>query len=178
MALEMCVGAWKHGRAAAMLKCHKCTKPATYHITEVVSEEQYEELHLCEECYHKFFYEPQQQAAGQKGGAGQLEESEEASALNQRECPHCGIKFVEFRNSGRLGCPYDYQEFREELAPLLENIHGEIRHCGKTPRRLPQNKQTQSELIQLRKQLQQAITREAYEDAARLRDRIRQLEES
>jgi protein arginine kinase activator len=161
-----------------MLKCHKCTKPATYHITEVVSEEQYEELHLCEECYHKFFYEPQQQAAGQKGGIGQLEEGEEASALNQRECPHCGIKFVEFRNSGRLGCPYDYQEFREELAPLLENIHGEIRHCGKTPRRLPQNKQTQSELIQLRKQLQQAITREAYEDAARLRDRIRQLEES
>src|SRR5438309_9591701 len=168
----------KHGRVGAMLKCHKCPKPATYHITEVVSEDQYEELHLCEECYHKFYYEPLQQAAGQKGGVGQLEESDEASALNQRECPVCGIKFVEFRNSGRLGCPHDYQEFREELAPLLENIHGEIRHCGKTPRRLPQNKQTQSELIQLRKQLQQAVTREAYEDAARLRDRIRQLEES
>ena len=161
-----------------MLKCHKCPKPATYHITEVVSEEQYEELHLCEECYQKFYYDPQPQAVGQKGGVGQLEEGDEASALNQRECPVCGIKFVEFRNSGRLGCPHDYQEFREELGPLLENIHGEIRHCGKTPRRLPQNKQTQSELIQLRKQLQQAVTREAYEDAARLRDRIRQLEES
>jgi protein arginine kinase activator len=160
-----------------MLKCHKCTKPATYHITEVVSEDQYEELHLCEECYHKFFYEPQQAAAGQKGGTP-AEESEEATILNQRECPVCGIKFVEFRNSGRLGCPHDYDEFREELLPLLENIHGETRHCGKTPRRLPQNKQTQSELIQLRKQLQQAVTREAYEDAARLRDRIRQLEES
>jgi len=161
-----------------MLKCQKCPKPATYHITEVVSEEQYEELHLCEECYQKFYYDPQPQAVGQKGGVGQLEEGDEASALNQRECPVCGIKFVEFRNSGRLGCPHDYQEFREELAPLLENIHGEIRHCGKTPRRLPQNKQTQSELIQLRKQLQQAVTREAYEDAARLRDRIRQLEEN
>ena len=161
-----------------MLKCQKCPKPATYHITEVVSEEQYEELHLCEECYQKFAYEPQQQLAGQKSGVGQTEETDEASALNQRECPVCGIKFVEFRNSGRLGCPHDYQEFREELAPLLENIHGEVRHCGKTPRRLPQNKQTQSELIQLRKQLQQAVTREAYEEAARLRDRIRQLEES
>ncbi len=162
-----------------MLKCHKCTKPATYHITELVSEEQWEELHLCEECYHKFFYEAHQQgAAGPKSEAGQAEETEEANLLNQRECPVCGIKFVEFRNSGRLGCPHDYQEFREELAPLLENIHGETRHCGKTPRRLPQNKQTQSELIQLRKQLQQAVTREAYEDAARLRDRIRKLEES
>ena len=61
---------------------------------------------------------------------------------------------------------------------MLENIHGETRHCGKTPRRLPQSKQTQSELIQLRKQLLQAVNKEAYEEAARIRDRIRQLEES
>ncbi|HEV3080891.1 MAG TPA: UvrB/UvrC motif-containing protein [Gemmataceae bacterium] len=159
------------------MNCQKCPKPATYHITEVISEDHYEELHLCEGCYHKFFYEPQQPAAGQKGGV-QGEESEETNLLNQRECSFCGVKFVEFRNTGRLGCPHDYEEFREELLPLLENIHGETRHCGKTPRRLPQNKQTQSELLQLRKQLQQAVTREAYEDAARLRDRIRQLEES
>jgi len=107
-----------------------------------------------------------------------LGESDETAALNQRECPHCGIKFVEFRNSGRLGCPHDYQEFREELTPLLENIHGETRHCGKTPRRLPQNKQTQSELVQLRGRLKQAINKEDYEEAARLRDQIRTLEES
>jgi protein arginine kinase activator len=160
------------------MKCQKCTKQATLHITEVVSDEQVEDLHLCEECANKYLYEPNKNA-GPKGAFGEpAEESDEISALNQRECPHCGIKFVEFRNSGRLGCPHDYQEFREELATLLENIHGETRHCGKTPRRLPQSKQTQSELIQLRKQLQQAVTREAYEEAARLRDRIRQLEES
>ncbi|MBV9124949.1 MAG: UvrB/UvrC motif-containing protein [Planctomycetes bacterium] len=160
------------------MKCQRCTKAATLHITEVVGEEQFEELHLCEECANKYLYEPQQKAGGTKGSTGPLEEGEEASALNQRECPVCGIKFVEFRNSGRLGCPNDYQEFRDQLAPLLENIHGETRHCGKTPRRLPQNKQTQSELMQLRKHLQQAVNREAYEEAARLRDRIRKLEES
>jgi protein arginine kinase activator len=159
------------------MKCQKCPKAATLHITEVVTEEQFEELHLCEECAQKYLYEPQK---GNAKGAlpGSADENEELSALNQRECPQCGIKFVEFRNSGRLGCPHDYQEFREELATLLENIHGETRHCGKTPRRLPQNKQTQSELMQLRKQLQQAVSKEAYEDAARLRDRIRKLEES
>jgi protein arginine kinase activator len=161
------------------MKCQKCTKQATLHITEVINDEHFEELHLCEECAQKYIHEPQQHAGGAKGGeAGAIEETDEATALNQRECPVCGIKFVEFRNSGRLGCPHDYQEFREELTPLLENIHGETRHCGKTPRRLPQNKQTQSELLQLRKQLQQAVTREAYEEAARLRDRIRKLEES
>lgn len=160
------------------MKCQKCAKQATLHITEVLSEDQYEELHLCEECAQKYIHEPQPGPGPKAGEGGGVEESDEASLLNQRECPICGIKFVEFRNTGRLGCPHDYVEFREELSPLLENIHGETRHCGKTPRRQPQNKLAQSELIQLRKQLHQAVTREAYEEAARLRDRIRQLEEA
>ena len=162
------------------MKCQKCTKAATLHITEIVSEDQVEELHLCEECAHKYLYEPQQkQQTGikQAQAAGPVEEAEEPAVLN-RECEVCGLKFVDFRNTGRLGCPHDYDEFREELLPLLENIHGETRHCGKSPRRLPQAKQTQSELLQLRKQLLQAVNKEAYEEAARLRDRIRRLEES
>ena len=155
------------------MKCQKCTKAATLHITEVLGEDQFEELHLCEECAHKYLDEAQKVNPAKTAPA---QESEEPGAL-QHECSFCGIKFVDFRNTGRLGCPHDYQEFREELAPLLENIHGETRHVGKTPRRLPQTRQTQNELIQLRKQLLQAVNKEAYEEAARLRDRIRQLEE-
>ncbi len=159
------------------MKCQKCTKQATLHITEVVSEDQFEELHLCEECANKYLYEPSGKILGKGSDSGPVEETEEMTALNQRQCPECGIKFVEFRNSGRLGCPNDYQEFKEELTALLENIHGETKHCGKTPRRLPQNKQAQSELMQLRKQLQQAVNKEAYEEAAELRDRIKKLGE-
>src|SRR5205085_10583945 len=137
-------------------------------------DDQYDELHLCEECAQKYLYEPQQKgAAGKPSEAVPAEESEEATAMNQRECPICGVKFVEFRNSGRLGCPNDYQEFREELLPLLENIHGETKHCGKSPRRMPRDQQTQSELIQLRSRLKTAVTKEDYEEAAKLRDRIR-----
>ena len=155
------------------MKCQKCPNAATLHITEIVSEDHVEELHLCESCAQKYLYEPQQ-----KGGKSSApsEELEESSVLN-RECEICGIKFVDFRNTGRLGCPHDYEEFRDELVPLLENIHGETKHAGKTPRRLPQTRLAQSELIQLRKQLQQAVTREAYEEAAQLRDRIRRIEE-
>jgi protein arginine kinase activator len=160
------------------MKCQKCTKAATLHITEILSDDQFEELHLCEECAHKYLYESQPKTPGAKAPTPvPAEESTEPGAPGH-ECNLCGIKFVDFRNSGRLGCPHCYQEFRDELTPLLENIHGEVKHCGKTPRRLPQNKQTQSELIQLRKQLQSAVKSEAYEEAARLRDRIRHLEES
>src|SRR6516165_643346 len=157
------------------MKCQKCTKAATLHITEVISDDQFEELHLCEQCANKYLYEPQQKGQGK---AEQVRESEEG-LFGQHECPQCGIKFVEFRNTGRLGCPHDYEEFREELLPLLENIHGDPpKHTGKAPRRRGQTKQNQSELAQLRKELLQAVNSEKYEDAARLRDRIRQLEES
>src|SRR2546423_2014115 len=158
------------------MKCQKCTKAATLHITEVLGEDSFEELHLCEECAHKYLYEPQQKQTGIKPAASpaQAEETDEPAVLN-RECEVCGIKFVDFRNTGRLGCPHDYQEFREELLPLLENIHGETRHVGKSPRRQPHTQPTQAELIQLRKQLQQAVTTEAYAEAPRLRDRSRKL---
>jgi protein arginine kinase activator len=160
------------------MKCNKCPKAATLHITEIISEDQVEELHLCEDCAHKYLYEPNQKGAAKAGAGISAEEIEEAGAgVMNRECPVCGMKFIDFRNTGRLGCPHDYEAFKEELTPLLENIHGETRHCGKTPRRLPQTRQTQSELVQLRKQLLQAISKEAYEEAAQLRDRIRQLEE-
>jgi protein arginine kinase activator len=161
---------------AAMGKCQKCPKTATLHITEVANYEVEEELHLCEDCAHKYLYGSQQGLTGK--GASAEDEGDEREGASQQTCSACGLKFVEFRNSGRLGCPQDYETFRSDLLPLLENIHGETRHKGKVPRRLPESKQMQSELGQLRRQLSQAVSREAYEEAAGLRDRIRQLEES
>ena len=153
------------------MKCQRCTKAATLHVTEVFGEGQFEELHLCEDCAQKFLTEPPSKK--EPIGSG-----DDTSALNQRQCPHCGLKFLEFRNAGRLGCPHDYEVFREELLPLLENIHGEPKHVGKSPRRQPRTGKIRTELAQLRKQLQQAVNRENYEEAARLRDRIKHLEEA
>src|SRR5215468_597577 len=137
------------------MKCQKCTKAATLHITEIVSEDQVEELHLCEECAHKYLYEPQhkqQTGIKQAQAAGPVEETEEPAVLN-RECEVCGLKFVDFRNTGRLGCPHDYDEFGEELTQLLESVHGETRHVGKVPRRQPEARKAQEELTQLRRKL-------------------------
>jgi protein arginine kinase activator len=160
------------------MKCQRCPKQATLHITEVLGEERFEELHLCEDCAKKYLYEPAQQAAAKKAGkAVPAAESGDADDPAGKQCEACGIKFLEFRNAGRLGCPHDYDAFKEELLPLLESIHGDNRHQGKTPRRLPKAKTAQAELGQLRKKLAQAVQDEAYEEAARLRDRIRQLED-
>lgn len=158
------------------MKCQNCNRTATVHITEVLPEDDFEEFHFCEECAQKYIY--QSQADPSESSTGIPAEESYSSALLGQQCPVCGIKFMEFRNTGRLGCAHDYEQFREDLLPLLENIHGDTKHCGKIPRRLPQDKHAQSELIELRKQLEQAIREEAYEQAASLRDRIRHLEES
>ncbi|MDB5313542.1 MAG: UvrB/uvrC motif protein [Gemmataceae bacterium] len=160
-----------------MNKCQRCPKQATLHITEVLGEDRFEEVHLCEDCAKKYLYEPQKKAAAAKS-AEVLGEGDEPDAVGEKQCEACGIKFVEFRNHGRLGCPHDYDAFKDDLLPLLESVHGDTKHTGKSPRRLPRAKGAQLELAQLRRQLQQLVTEEKYEDAARIRDRIKDLEDS
>jgi protein arginine kinase activator len=83
---------------------------------------------------------------------------------------------MEFRAEGRLGCPHDYEVFRAGLKPLLERIHRSDRHVGKSPRHYSPNPVRETELIELRSQLRRAVEAEAYEEAARLRDLLRQKE--
>lgn len=162
------------------MKCQRCPKQATLHITEVLGEDRFEEVHLCEDCAKKYLYEPQQKkhaskAAGDPDDAGDdAEVAEDAPAAGR--CPACGISFVEFRNQGRFGCAHDYDAFKADLLPLFESVHNDTRHAGKTPRRLPRAKAAQAELAQLRQRLQTLVHEEKYEEAARVRDRIKELE--
>ena len=158
-----------------MTKCQRCSNPATLHITEVHSVGSYDELHLCETCAHKYLHDSPQLA---KGGKIQAGSEEDESVFPQHECPHCGLKFTDFRNTGRLGCSHDYQIFKEELVPLLENIHGDARHCGKAPRQGSKHKEAENAIVQLRLKLKNAVNDEDYEEAARIRDKIRHMEDA
>ncbi|MFO0973151.1 MAG: UvrB/UvrC motif-containing protein [Phycisphaerae bacterium] len=97
--------------------------------------------------------------------------------LTQLKCPHCQTTFVEFRNAGLLGCARDYDVFEKALLPLLERAQeGNSRHVGKSPRRLGAPRNFQNELVRLRRDLTEAVEREDYEGAARIRDKISALE--
>ena len=157
------------------MKCQRCPKQATLHITEVLGGDRYEEVHLCEDCAKKYLVEPQKKAAaGKAAGAEEIEEVEPPVA--GPACETCGLSYLEFRNQGRFGCPHDYDAFKGELLPLLESIHGDVRHVGKAPRRLPRSQGAVVELTALRRRLHQLVTDENYEEAARVRDRIKELE--
>jgi protein arginine kinase activator len=162
------------------MKCHRCPKVATLHITEIVKGEA-QELHLCEECAQQYLGST---SAGEGSGdaAGGLIKTPaglgeaELEELEKLVCPTCKLTFREFRSAGRLGCSNCYLAFREELLPLLENIHGETHHCGKFPKRAPDESQKRFQLIKLRNDLRLAVAEESYEEAARLRDQIQAME--
>ena len=168
------------------MKCQQCEKPATFHITELTGADEnreFQEIHLCEECAKIYLSQPddaQQKAASLAGALAQQfkvgEAAEELARLDQRACPVCGITFYEFRHVGRLGCPHDYICFEKELEPLIVNIHGDTEHKGKTPRFGSEGTDEQTELIRLRREMKEAIEAEHYEQASRLRDRIRDIE--
>lgn len=162
------------------MKCQQCEKPATFHITELTDENGPKVVHLCEE--HARAYLSQEESAPSLV-ADHLEKqfklgqtAQELAELDQQECPVCGITFYEFRNAGRLGCPYDYTVFKKDLEPLLVNIHASSEHKGKRPTRLAPSADRQAELIQLRREMEEAVEKEDYERASEIRDRIRDLE--
>ncbi len=154
------------------MKCLRCPKQATYHITEVLPEDRFEEVHLCEDCAKRYLEGPPKKPASGLDDAAEPAEEVFAGPT----CEACGLSYLEFRNHGRFGCAHDYEAFKGELLPLLESIHGDVRHVGKAPRRLPRSQGEQVELAALRRRLQQLVTEENYEEAARVRDRIKELE--
>lgn len=159
------------------MKCGRCSKPAVLHITELRQGE-VQALHLCESCAKDYLSHSQQSKSDPMTPPDDSIEASSLDDLDQKICPNCGISFKEFRAQGRLGCPHDYVVFEDELLPLLENIHAETTHVGKIPKRSPQASQLQFQLIKLRNELRLCIEEERYEDAARIRDSIRKVEES
>lgn len=104
----------------------------------------------------------------------------------QKKCS-CGTTFHSISQTGKVGCPDCYETFKSELASILKKINGSRVHTGRGPERLKKSqdefneaKNESSGILgeeQLRKQLEDAIKCENFEEAAKLRDQIKALKE-
>jgi protein arginine kinase activator len=90
-----------------------------------------------------------------------------------RECGNCHLKFSEFEATGLLGCPACYGEFQEEIDRILELRYGAAVHTGKRYAVKVDDRTGNTDVKKLTEELSDAVRREAFELAARLRDRIR-----
>lgn len=161
-------------------KCDKCEKPATHHSVEIVKGQKVEK-HLCDE-------HAEEEGMAIKAVHTPINElltnfvklhSGAAAVGQQPTCGQCGLSYGQFRENSLLGCPECYAAFEAQLGPLLERAHeGASHHIGKVPQRCGAGEQRQQELLRMRKQLADAVAGEDYEGAARLRDRIRAIEET
>ncbi len=155
------------------MRCQRCQKEASVHLTERIKGQR-RELHLCQTCARKAGLSlpespPNLALDAVVQGLIVAHVGELVGELAELTCPDCGIKFMEFRAGGRLGCPQDYRVFAAGLVPLVQRYHGTTRHVGKAARRRAGG----GHRLRLRTRLREAIAREDYEEAARLRDQLR-----
>ena len=158
-----------------MLCCICKEKEATVHLTQIAGEKM-QKVDLCEECAKtKGVNDPTGfSLADLLLGLGASQEIEQAGGEAGLRCPACGFTQADFKKAGRLGCPVCYQTFAEPLEGLLKTMHKGTRHVGKVPEALRQGRDLSDRLKHLQKKLAKAIEAENFEEAALLRDEIKQ----
>lgn len=162
------------------MQCSICKeKPATVHLTQIVGDKM-QKLDLCEDCAKaKGVNDPAGFAlADLMLGLGASQEIEQAGGGVETKCPRCGFSQTDFKKSGRLGCSECYHAFAEGLSGLLKTMHKGTRHTGKAPEALRASRENADRLKTLQKKLNKAIESENFEEAANLRDELKQMTES
>lgn len=161
--------------------CQKCKKnPATVHMTKIINNMK-TELHLCENCADKRkdlnLFSPFSLNDLLTSFLDPIKPTVAADNTPAIKCDKCGMDYRQFKKTGRFGCENCYKVFKNEIHPIIKRIQGgAFRHTGKRPGQYNIRHRTNKEIEDLKRQLQGAINIEAFEEAARLRDRIRDLE--
>ena len=92
-------------------------------------------------------------------------------------CPACSWTWRRFRETGRLGCGECYAAFAAPLRGVLVKMHGSGEHLGKSYQAPPAAAGGDEAPAALRRWLKEAVAGEDFEEAARLRDRLRRGED-
>ncbi len=145
--------------------CDVCGKNKAEYIVVAYIRGEEKEFVVCRECLVVV------------GMREQLNEQSSSSALpddldESRHCPVCGWTLGDFIRTGDLGCMFCYQTFRKEVEAILEEAEGVALVPGKKS-----EEARRSRIEFLRRQLEKAIEAERFEDAARIRDMLRRIEE-
>ena len=157
--------------------CHQ--REAIVHLT-ITENEQTRGVYLCKSCAEKtqevsFVFHPAIVPEFLQALFGFNPASIEQPS--EQTCPKCGISFSRITQAGKLGCSTCYETFEAQLEPLLRRIHGGGQNVGKVPARLGGAIKSRMEQRKLKEKLQNLIQQEAFEEAAVVRDQIREIDQ-
>ncbi|MBQ8525271.1 MAG: UvrB/UvrC motif-containing protein [Clostridia bacterium] len=163
--------------------CSHCNKrEANFHYKQV-NNGSYTELHLCSDCARELGY----LGAGEQSFSPGLEDmlneflgltKQSQTAGKGISCSCCGTTFAEFKKTGLAGCDKCYDVFARDVESVLSRIQPSTTHKGKIAGPKGEQIQRQNEIKELKDKLRMAVMEERYEDAAKLRDSIKKLEEN
>lgn len=159
--------------------CEKCGKNnATTHIRSVVNGV-VTEKNLCSYCAAEEGY-----SGFAESGLTQMLASmfgdvlHSDPAVSAKHCECCNSTFSDIAESGKVGCSECYKTFYDDLIPYLKRVHGATKHVGRIPNRAPLTVTDNGDTAAaLRLKLNRLVKEERFEEAAEIRDRIKQLEE-
>ena len=183
------------------MKCENCGKnEANVKYTQIINGDK-KQMFLCEECSQKLginnmsFNMPIDFASFLGDFFDDLNQTSFIPQLTSPvglRCSKCGLDFEDFLHTGKFGCSNCYDEFESMIDPILKSMYGSNRHVGRLGNVIEgnnisnddkvsqsENKQTEEEskMDKLKADLKQAIKDERYEDAAKIRDEIKKLEQ-
>lgn len=171
------------------MECQECNqRPATLHFKQVINGKK-AEIHVCEICAQEKGYMTYPEEGYSLHNLLQgLFNFESPTMSNHRkeafqsskelQCPQCELTFNQFRRIGKFGCATCYDTFSTRLNTILRRVHsGNTKHYGKIPKRKGGNLHLKKEIEQHQEHLRQLIEEEAFEDAAKVRDKIKGLKE-
>lgn len=160
--------------------CQECKqRQATVHMTKIINNEK-TERHFCEDCAKQHedltdmaAFSVNSLIASFMDMAGPHAALPETSRVH---CPTCDMEYSHFKKSGLLGCKECYKRFEKGLYPVLRKIQGRTEHSGKVPKRSGTVILLQKQIKTLKQDLKHAVQTEAFEEAARIRDQLKELE--
>lgn len=158
--------------------CELCGKnQATTHIKSMVNGK-YAEMWLCPHCakskgWGNIF---SQTATDFSSFLGSFFGDGLPSRTSASRCKTCGSSFADIARSGKVGCADCYINFYDELLPSIQKIHGNIHHSGKVSVNAGANIKLAREIEKSRQELATAVKEQNFELAAKLRDKIKELE--
>lgn len=156
------------------MKCQNCNAKATVHHTQL-QEGEVKKLHYCESCAET---EGILDVSG-FGLESTLTSGEEVSGAKPetgKVCSGCGFSLAKFQQTGRLGCSQCYLTFTDEILARLAPMHRGLLHLGKQPADFNGDVLSKRLLNECQERLARAVASEDYEEAAKIRDEISELE--
>lgn len=95
-----------------------------------------------------------------------------------RSCSFCSMDLKKIKKLGRMGCPHCYKEFKSVLLPIIKTIHEDMEYRGKIPENTSRQVKLEKSISDLKNRIKNEIFVENFEEAARIRDKINQLEKN